>query len=222
MKKNCLLKSAAGALLLGVFALSSCVQGDMYDLFDDEFESGFVRSKRSKDYGGGNSGGNSSQCPYLARDGQCVPVPPGFGGCSFRAAYLVLDDPVGSITNALQDYINNSSGSTKRNLKKKYCHGGDTVDPSTINAEVFDDWWMVERAYKLENNGNGFTHKTATQISQGDIVLTYPPSKWGESGSSGHVMLATSAAYQNDYQQWFFEGDGYVWGKDWVADVISF
>lgn len=38
-------------MLLGVFAMSSCVQDDMYELYDDGFESGFVRKKKSKDYG---------------------------------------------------------------------------------------------------------------------------------------------------------------------------
>ena len=44
-------------MLLGVFAMSSCVQDDMYELYDDDFESGFMRSKKSKDYGGGSSDG---------------------------------------------------------------------------------------------------------------------------------------------------------------------
>ena len=55
MKKNCMFGSIVVTMLLGVFALTSCVQDDMYELYDDGFESGFVRFKKSKDYGGGSS-----------------------------------------------------------------------------------------------------------------------------------------------------------------------
>ena len=70
MKKNSLLKSAAGALLLGVLALSSCVQGDMYDLLEeDEFAMGsqIPRKKLKQDFGGSTQvvsfGGGSAPTP---------------------------------------------------------------------------------------------------------------------------------------------------------------
>lgn len=52
MKKNSLFGSVASAMLLCVFALTSCVQDDMYEMYDDGFESGFVRMKKGKDMGG--------------------------------------------------------------------------------------------------------------------------------------------------------------------------
>lgn len=64
MKKNCLLKSAAGALLLGVFALSSCVQDDMYELYDDPFEIIGPRKKRAKDNYGQYNGVNQNPNAY--------------------------------------------------------------------------------------------------------------------------------------------------------------
>ena len=51
MGKKCFLRSVASAMLLCALALTSCVQDDMYELYDDGFESGFLRKKRSKDYG---------------------------------------------------------------------------------------------------------------------------------------------------------------------------
>ena len=51
MKQKKIFGGMSCLMLLGVFAMSSCVQDDMYELYDDGFESGFVRKKKSKDYG---------------------------------------------------------------------------------------------------------------------------------------------------------------------------
>lgn len=65
-----------GVMLLGVFALTSCVQDDMYELYDDGFESGFVRSKKRKDNGGVSESELNYARLWIASnapiDGECV------------------------------------------------------------------------------------------------------------------------------------------------------
>lgn len=99
MNKKRLFRSIASAMLLGVFTLSSCVQMDNYELYDDDSECLFVRRKSFKDNGNGSD-------PYqIAKDWVNKYEQPAPKECFTYALHLFSGKTMAQIRNTIGPVI---------------------------------------------------------------------------------------------------------------------
>jgi hypothetical protein len=203
-------------LSLAAIALSSCVQDDMFDLYDEDYEAGFVRMKRNKDYG--NGPGSTNSIYYVKRNGQPCP-PPDNNECVWNTACIVLSNPTSSISDVVQGMINGASKREQKKLKDKYYTNGQ-LDFNKVKSDLHNHHTWVYEALGLE--GTPTSNVETNKIKSGCIVVTKPYCEFGYSGNYGHMMMATSDIIKNDFDQYFFEGDGYTWSILTVSEVKSF
>lgn len=202
-----------GVMLMGMVAIvtSSCVQGDLYDDFYDEYGEFSPRNKKSKD------GSPTQPDPYIKQISSDA-ITPGHGGCS-RRVLIALGVQSYELAYYLQGIVDKTisgySWSDRREIKERYCEGS-KVKTNKIESSFnqFSKYGIPALRYYQYT----VTPRTSvTDLKKGDVVVTKPAS----GGSTGHVMFATSDMYQNQHQQNFFQGDGWEWGMDWIIAVYS-
>lgn len=187
------------------FVLTSCVNVDMYDLYDDGNEMGFIcRKKMSKD--------NMNYMNKLGKD-----YPP---------HVLCYFEPTGCIRRSLQakygsNWVSQTANAINAALNYAEEHGNEEfymhlLNRYYTNGEIDED--KISTYFNTTSVLFHFGFSQQSNVAVGDIVLTYTFDKWGaEKGNLRHSSYVTA---KDDGSRMYADSDGNQWSYDFIEYIF--
>lgn len=202
MKNKIVLLGAALISLISFF--TSCVEKDMYDLYDDGNEMGIIpRKKLSKD--------NMNCMNKLGKE-----YPPHVlcyyetTGCARRA----LQAKYGS------NWVSQTANAINASLNYADEHGKEDVYIHLLNRYYTDGEIDEDKISSYFNTTSVFFYfgfSRPSNVAVGDIVLTYTFDKWGAEKSLRHSSYVTA---KDDNSRMYTDSDGNQWSYDFIEYIF--
>lgn len=201
------------AICIALTSMTSCVQGDFYEMYEEDDLSSqlFIsRNKSSKD--------GMNLMSILGSGSYPVHVISNFQntGCLMRCLNSLGCDWVSGACDAISTTIEEYSTSSEEKLRKKakdlerFCDNG-TVNSSSVSS-CFDDFWV------FFNNYQSMGLQQTSSPSSGNMVVFKPFSTWG--GPYGMFHAAIISSFSNGGTM-FVDTDGNQWSTEFIGSSYA-
>lgn len=200
------------ALCLALTSVTSCVQGDFYEMYEDDDELIICRNKSSKD--GMNLmnilGGGNYPVHVLSNYQQ--------SGCLVRALNYTLgsawvNNACDAIASTIASYSNHPDQAYRNKaeyLRAVYCNSSGAVDPNIVQSS-FDDLIVFVQNYDM------FGLQHTSSFSVGNLVVFKKFTYWG-GPSENHSCCITSITNGGTM---FVDNDGNQWSTEFIGNMYT-